>query len=79
MVSEKITVTIPQDLKERLVEIKDELKTTMSSVYREALEDYLEKKELEKWEKGATLASKDKEYKANSEDLINKKDEVYEY
>ena len=76
MVSEKITVTIPQDLKERLVEIKDELKTTMSSVYREALEDYLEKK---KWEKGATLASKDKEYKANSEDLINKKDEVYEY
>lgn len=79
MVSEKITVTIPQDLKERLVEIKDELKTTMSSVYREALEDYLEKKELEKWEKGAILASKDKEYKANSEDLINKKDEVYEY
>ena len=48
MTAEKITVTIPHDLKEKLVNIKDELKTSMSAIYKEALEAYLEKKELEK-------------------------------
>ena len=46
MTAEKITVTIPHDLKEKLVNIKDELKTSMSAIYKEALEAYLEKKEL---------------------------------
>ena len=44
--AEKITVIIPHDLKEKLVSIKDELKTSMSAIYKEALEAYLEKKEL---------------------------------
>jgi hypothetical protein len=35
---------------------KSELKTSMSAIYKEALELYLEKKEIEKWEKGAKLA-----------------------
>ena len=62
MVSEKITVTIPHELKERLVCVKDELKTSMSAICKEALESYLEKKELEKWERGFQLASKDETY-----------------
>ena len=55
MTAEKITVTIPLELKERLVVLKDELKTSMSSIYKEALESYLEKKEIEKFKKSALI------------------------
>lgn len=79
MTSEKITVTIPHDLKEKLVNIKDELKTSMSAIYKEALEAYLEKKELEKWEKGALLASADKDYVSLSKELGNIDGKIYEY
>jgi post-segregation antitoxin (ccd killing protein) len=79
MTAEKITVTIPNELKERLVSVKDEMKISMSAIYKEALESYLEKKELEKWEKGASLASKDKEYKELSKELGSFSGEVYEY
>lgn len=79
MLSEKITVTIPLELKERLINAKDELKTTMSSIYREALESYLEKKELEKWERGALLASQDKDYISSSRELGNSNGDIYEY
>ena len=79
MTAEKITVTIPHDLKEKLVNIKDELKTSMSAIYKEALEAYLEKKELEKWEKGALLASADKEYISLSAELGNTDGKIYEY
>lgn len=79
MIAEKITVTIPQDLKERLVRVKDEMKTSMSAIYKEALESYLKQKELEKWEKGALLASLDKEYLSQSKELSNASGEVYDY
>lgn len=79
MTAEKITVTIPHDLKEKLVNIKDELKTSMSAIYKEALESYLEKKELEKWEKGALLASADKEYVSLSKELGNINGKIHEY
>ena len=79
MTAKKITVTIPHDLKEKLVNIKDELKTSMSAIYKEALEAYLEKKELEKWEKGALLASADKDYVSLSKELGNIDGKIYEY
>ena len=79
MTAEKITVTIPHDLKEKLVNIKDELKTSMSAIYKEALEAYLEKKELEKWEIGALIASADKEYVSLSKELGNIDGKIYEY
>ncbi len=79
MTAEKITVTIPHDLKEKLVNIKAELKTSMSAIYKEALEAYLEKKELEKWEKGALLASADKKYKSLSKELGNAEGKIFEY
>jgi post-segregation antitoxin (ccd killing protein) len=79
MTAEKITVTIPHDLKEKLVNIKDELKISMSAIYKEALEAYLEKKELEKWEKGALLASFDKKYVSLSKELGNIDGKIHEY
>jgi len=79
MTSEKITVTIPHELKERLILVKDEMHTSMSAIYKKALESYLEKRELEKWERGFDLASKDEEYMMLSKELGNDDGGLYEY
>jgi post-segregation antitoxin (ccd killing protein) len=62
---EKITITIPSELKERLAALKDELHLSVSAIYREAVMLYIAKKETESWEKGALIASA--EYKNNPE------------
>jgi len=77
--TQKITVTIPNELKNQLVELKNELKTSMSSIYKEALEAYIEKKEVERWEKGARLASQNKEYQKLTQELGNEGVSLYEY
>lgn len=79
MTAEKITVTIPYDLKERLVSVKDELKTTMSAIYKEALESYLEKKEQEKWERGFSLAAQDDEYMKMCKEIGSDDGGLHEY
>jgi len=79
MTAEKITVTIPHELKERLILEKDKMHTSMSAIYKKALESYLEKRELEKWERGFELASKDEEYIELSKDLGNDDGGLYEY
>jgi post-segregation antitoxin (ccd killing protein) len=79
MTANKVTVTIPNELKEQLISLKRDLKLSMSAIYKEALEAYLEKKEIEKWENGAKLASKNKEYLRLCKDLGNKGTELYEY
>ena len=40
MLVSKITVSIPHELKEQLVTLKDELHISMSAIYKEALESY---------------------------------------
>ncbi len=79
MTAEKITVTIPSELKSKLMVVKDELKTSMSAIYKEALEAYLEKKEIERWERGAKLASQDSDYILITRELGNKGVEIHEY
>ena len=75
----KVTTTIPIDLKERLVSLKQELHLSMSVIYKEALEQYLESKEVEKWERGAKLAQKNKEYVQLCKTLGNEGGEIHEY
>lgn len=56
--AEKITVTIPSALKEQLQALKQELQTSMSAIYKEALQSYLEQKEREKWARAADRMAK---------------------
>lgn len=79
MIAQKVTVTIPYELKEKLNELKDEMKTSISSIYKEALESYIEKKEIEKWQKGAKLASEDEEYLKFTNEINSVGDDIYEY
>lgn len=77
--AEKITLTIPSELKEQLVILKDELQISTSALYREALESYIKQKELQKWEEGAKLAVNDKKYMAFVNELSNDTGDIFEY
>ena len=59
---EKVTFNIPVELKEQVVALKDELHVSLSTIYNEAIANYLKQKELDKWQKGVILAMKDKDY-----------------
>jgi len=77
--SEKVTVTIPSELKEQLSSLRDELNVSISSLYKEALEAYLESRELKRWERGAELASSDQTYIKFVEELSEDIGDIYGY
>ena len=76
---EKVTFNIPTELKEQVIALKDELKVSLSSIYNEAIANYLKQKELEKWKKGVSLALADKEYISFSRELSSDVGDIYEY
>jgi len=59
---EKVTFNIPTELKKQVIALKDELKVSFSTIYNEAIANYIKQKELEKWQKGVDMALNDKEY-----------------
>jgi len=77
-VNEKVTFNIPKPLKDRVVTLKEELNIPLSSIYVQAIREYVEKKELESWERGANLALKDSNYKVDI-NSIDDSGELYEY
>ncbi len=79
MKAEKVTVTIPHELKEQLLSLKTQLNVSISSIYKEALEAYLESKEIERWKKGAKLAAEDKEYMKFVKEISADSGDIYEY
>lgn len=74
--SEKITFNMPSDLKEKVMQLKDELKVSLSTIYNEAVKNYIQQKELERWQKGAELASGDTPYLETASDVGG---ELYDY
>jgi len=76
---EKVTFNIPKELKEQVMALKDELKVSLSSIYNEAIANYLKQKELENWKRGVSLALQDKKYMALSKELGNDNGDIYEY
>jgi len=77
--TEKVTFNMPSELKEQLVALKDEMHMSLSAIYNEAIVNYIKQKELEKWQRGAERAVKDKEYMKLSEEFGNDQDDIYEY
>jgi len=60
---EKTTITLPHDLKQRALELKTRLETSLNSLIKKAVEEYIKKEEAERWIKGAEKASKNTSYK----------------
>ena len=76
---EKVTFNIPMELKEQVIALKEELQVSLSSIYNEAIANYIKQKELDKWQKGVTLALDDKEYISLSKELSTDTGDFYEY
>ncbi len=77
--AEKITITIPHDLKMQLLLLKEERDVSLSAIYKEALEAYIRQEEIEKWEKGAQAAALDEEYMRFVQEIGDDQEDVYEY
>ena len=77
--TQKVTFNLPMDLKDEVLKLKDDLKISLNTIYKNAIAEYVEKQEIKKWEEAAKIASKDKEYLALSEVLGNVKEDLYEY
>lgn len=76
--AEKITITVPHELKEQVLALKEELHSSISSLYKDAMQSYIKQKEIERWERAAAEASKDKEY-MNFVEEISDAGDIYEY
>lgn len=78
--TEKVTFNLPIELKAKVVELKEDLQTSLSSIYVEAIKEYVKKQEEKKWIKGFELASLDKDYQKLCGELGNSDDGgIYEY
>ena len=76
---EKVTFNIPTNLKEQVVALKDELKVSLSSIYNEAITNYLKQKEIEKWQNGVSMALKDSDYMDLTKELGSDNGDIHEY
>ncbi len=77
--AEKITVTIPYELKEQLYALKNEFGTTMSAIYKEALRAYVKKKEEERWKKAVVLMEQEYENNPELTDWLDFEEDFYDY
>ena len=76
---EKVTFNMPLELKEKVMILKDELHLSLSTIYKEAISNYVKQKELEKWQEGVSIALKDKEYEVLQKELGSDDGGLYEY
>ncbi len=76
--TEKITFNMPKELKMEVERLKNEMKVSLSSIYNEAIANYIKEKEMQRWSRGASRALQDEDYSAISKDLADNGD-IYEY
>ncbi|MGE4398393.1 MAG: hypothetical protein AB7D29_02625 [Campylobacterales bacterium] len=77
--TEKITFNMPVELKNQVMQLKDELKVSLSTIYNEAVKNYVQQKELERWKRAAESAAKDKKYAADMKEFGGDEGGLYEY
>jgi len=77
--TDKITFNIPVELKEQVIALKEELHVSFSTIYNDAIANYIKQKELDKWQKGVSMALEDKEYIALTKELSSDTGDMYEY
>lgn len=71
MSAKNIIIHLPSDLNKKIEEYMKEAGKSQSEIIEEALQNYFEKKEIERWEKGFELASQDKQYIQFCQELGN--------
>ena len=77
--TEKITFNMPVELKNQVMQLKGELKVSLSTIYNEAVKSYVQQKELERWKRAADSAAKYKKYTADMKEFGNDDGGLYGY
>lgn len=79
MQQEKVTITLPTQIKDEVAKLKDEMKISMNSIYQTAIQEYIKKKNKERLRLEASLMVE--EYKSNPEmiELANFEEDLVEY
>lgn len=78
LMKEKITFSVPVELKRSLEDMKVELGCSMSSILVEAIGDFREKLERKKWKKAANFMSEEYENNAELKDWARFEEDVLE-
>ncbi len=76
---EKVTFNMSTELKKQVIALKEELQISLSAIYNEAIANYLEQKERERWSKGVSMALKDQKYLDLAQDMGSDNGDFYEY
>ncbi len=76
---EKVTFNLDKNLKEKVMALKKEMGVSLSSIYNEAISDYLKRKELARWEEAASKAAEDQEYRNFGETVGEDDGGLYDY
>jgi len=79
VVQEKITITIPSDIKYEIVKLKKSLKVSMNSIYQDAIRTYVEQKKRERLRKEAESMIDYYNTDAEVKELTNTAEDTYEY
>lgn len=76
---EKVTITLPIQIKEEVAKLKDEMKISMNSIYLTAIQEYIKQKNREKLRLEALQMVE--EYKTNPEmiELGNFEENIVEH
>jgi predicted transcriptional regulator len=76
---EKVTVVLPQVLKEEVAQLKETLQVSMNSIYQTAIAEYVAKKKREQLRQEAVMMLE--EYNSNSEiqELMESTEDINEY
>lgn len=76
---EKVTITLPIQIKEEVAKLKDEMKISMNSIYLTAIQEYVKQKNREKLRLEALQMVE--EYKTNPEmiELGNFEENIVEH
>ena len=77
--TQKVAFNLPTDLKDEVLKLKDKLYVSLNTIYKNAIAEYIERQEIKKWEEAVEIASKDEKYLALCEELVDTKEDFYEY
>ena len=77
--TEKVTFNIPVELKERVSRLKNEMQVSFSTIYNEAIAQYVRQKEIERWQKGAQKALGDGKYLKEATEIGSDDGEIHDY
>jgi len=60
--TEKVTFNIEKELKTKMLDLKEDMSKSLSTLYNQAIKEFIERREVAKWKKASELASKDRHY-----------------